>query len=180
MLARPLLLAAILAPAAVMALPWDGTYRLSEEADCGKVGEEGGALRIGEGVLQGVGSTCRMSQPVDVLDLDATLYEMACEGEGQSWTERALLMKAAEGDAIFLAWRGYVFRYDRCPAPDEAAESDADGGVPASDPEPVETEVEGASEDRAGEDVAPLRDDASDGAPAREGPAEADSAPPGD
>jgi hypothetical protein len=112
---RPLLAVLLSLPVAAAALPWDGTYRLSEEANCDRVGEEGGALRIAEGVLEGVESSCRMTEPVDVLDLDATLYVMACEGEGQSWTERAMLMKAAEGDGIFLLWRGYAFRYERCP-----------------------------------------------------------------
>jgi hypothetical protein len=131
---RPFLLAAALAPSLASALPWDGTYRLGEDADCDRVGEEGGSLRIEEGVLQGVESTCRMTDAVDVLNLDATLYVMECEGEGQSWTERAMLMKAAEGDAIFLAWRGYVFRYDRCPEPEGASEEAEDSEeTPASE-----------------------------------------------
>lgn len=130
---RILFLAALMAtPAAALALPWDGTYRLSEDADCDRVGEAGGALRIAEGVLTGVDSTCRMTEPVDVLDLDATLYVLDCEGEGQTWTERAMLMKAAEGDAIFILWRGYAFRYDRC---------EAEAGEPASE--------EGGSDDAA-------------------------------
>lgn len=125
-LLTPLLLG-LAAPAA--ALPWDGTYLLSEEGDCAQVGEEGGALRIEEGVLTGVDSSCRMTDPVDVLDLDATLYVMECEGEGQSWTERAMLMRPAEDDGIFLLWRGYAFRYARCPAAEGAGEEA--GAVPA-------------------------------------------------
>ena len=159
MLVRPLLLAAILAPQEASALPWDGTYRLSAEADCERVGEEGGALRIGEGVLHGVGSTCRMTDPVDVLDLDATLYEMACEGEGQSWTERTLLMKAAEGDAIFLGWRGYVFRYDRCPeaaSAQAAPDGNAPVGVEADVPEAPGSRAEAASEGGADTESATL------------------------
>ena len=125
---RPLLLAVLLGtPALGQPLPWDGTYRLSKDADCDKVGEEGGALRIEGGVLTGVESTCRMTEPVDVLDLDATLYVMECEGEGSTWTERAMLMEAAEGDGIFLLWRGYAFRYDRCPGPREASGDAAPG-----------------------------------------------------
>ncbi len=128
---RPLILAFLLGAAAPLgALPWDGTYRLSAEADCGKVGEEGGALRIAEGVLTGVDSSCRMTEPVDVLDLDATLYTMQCAGEGTQWTERAMLMQPAEGDGIFLLWRGYAFRYERCPEPTEASED-----APASEEE---------------------------------------------
>lgn len=162
---RPLLLAALLAPSLAAALPWDGTYRLSEDADCDRVGEEGGALRIAEGVLHGVELTCQMTEPVDVLNLDATLYTLDCEGEGQSWTERAMLMKAAEGDAIYVAWRGYVFRYDRCPSPDgtgaeEAAASEAadhaededTADQAAEDGEDAPDEAEGSPEDQpAGE-----------------------------
>ena len=134
-MARPVLLALLLClPGLGQALPWDGTYRLSEGADCDRVGEEGGALRIEEGVLTGVGSSCRMTEPVDVLDLDATLYVMECQGEGQSWTERAMLMEAAEGDGIFLLWRGYAFRYDRCPGPGRPGEAeDPAPGDPAKE-----------------------------------------------
>ena len=175
---RPLLLAALLLPQAALALPWDGTYRLSEDADCEKVGEEGGALHIGEGVLQGVGSSCRMTEPVDVLDLDATLYVMACEGEGETWTERAMLMRAAEGDAIYLAWRGYVFRYDRCPEPEGASAEER----PAGEEEAPETEGEDASGN--GEEADPASDEAGDEAqeePASEGEEDpAAAAPPED
>lgn len=133
MIPRPLLLAALLvAPTLAPALPWDGTYRLSKDADCDRVGEEGGALRIAEGVLTGVGSTCRMTEPVDVLDLGATLYVMQCEGEGQEWTERAMVMKTAEGDGIFLMWQGYAFRYDRCEGAEEAEEADGEEAGEAS------------------------------------------------
>jgi hypothetical protein len=119
MTTRALALATLLLPAGAAALPWDGTYRLSADSDCVA---GAGVLRIGEGVLHGVESTCRMTDPVDVLDLDAILYVMDCTGEGETWTERAMVMKSAEGDGIYLMWRGYAFRYDRCPAPEEAPE----------------------------------------------------------
>lgn len=182
MLVRPLLLAATLAPEVALALPWDGTYRLSEDADCRKIGEEGGALRIEEGVLRGVGSTCRMTEPVDVLDLDATLYDMACEGEGQSWTERAMLMRAAEGDGIFLAWRGYVFRYDRCPEPEEAsvgAEAPADGAAPAGAKAEV-PEAATPEEDASDFESGAGEDDAPDETAGEEGPSGAGPAAPED
>ena len=114
-----LALALLLAPSVAAALPWDGTYRLTDESDCAN---GTGLLRIEENVLRGLESTCRMTEPVDVLDLNATLYVMACEGEGQEWTERAMLMRAAEGDAIFVLWRGYAFRYEGCSTSEEAAE----------------------------------------------------------
>jgi hypothetical protein len=38
-----------------------------------------------------------------------------------------MLMKAAQGDGIFILWRGYAFRYDRCPGPGGAsAEEDTE------------------------------------------------------
>jgi hypothetical protein len=125
-----------LSAAPVFALPWDGTYRLSPEADCARVGQEGGALRIAEGALHGVEATCEMTAPVDIVDMEATIYTMDCAGEGERWTERAILMEAAEGDAIFVIWNGYAFRYERCPAgegaevaADEAAEEPAPEGA---------------------------------------------------
>ena len=156
---RPFLLAAVL-PQAAAALPWDGTYRTSADADCA---EEGGSLRIGEGVLHGIDSTCRMTDPVDVLDLDATLYVMQCEGEGQAWSERAMLMAAAEGDAIFLAWRGYVFRYDRCPAPEETSAEAAGSGDATAPDGPAAGEAE-ASDSGEGDGAAP-RDGATEEPP---------------
>jgi hypothetical protein len=142
MTGRSLVLALLLmVPATVQALPWDGTYRLSQGADCDRVGEEGGALRIGEGVFEGVGATCRMTEPVDVLDLDATIYVLDCEGEGETWSERAMFMRTAEGDAIFILWRGYTFRYERCPMPEgasSAGDAPAEGSPPSQDRAPEE------------------------------------------
>ena len=130
---RPTLAALLcLLAAPALALPWDGTYRLSEGADCARVGEEGGALRIAEGVFEGVGATCAMTAPVDVVDMDATLYTMECEGEGGEWVERAMVMRAAEGDAILVVWDGYAFRYDRCPAAGEAPPEEGPGDAPAA------------------------------------------------
>jgi hypothetical protein len=114
----------LILPAAAQALPWDGTYRLSEGADCSRVGQDGGALRIADGVFEGVEATCRMTKPVDILGLDATVYDMDCEGEGETWTERALFMDAAEGDGIYILWRGFAFRYDRCPAAGDEVPAD--------------------------------------------------------
>ncbi len=163
----PVLAFLLMVPVAVQALPWDGTYRLSEGADCDRVGEEGGALRIGGGVFEGVGATCRMTEPVDVLDLDATIYVLDCEGEGETWTERAMFMRAAEGDAIFILWRGYAFRYERCPMPrgaaverSEASDAGAEGGSASE-------EVEGGEPDGSApdtpEDAGP--EDETDGSP---------------
>jgi hypothetical protein len=39
---------------------------------------------------------------------------MECSGEDQVWTERAMLMDAAEDDGIIMMWNGYAFAYARC------------------------------------------------------------------
>lgn len=118
-------LLALLLPVAAQAGPYDGTYRTVANADCSLVGVDGGAIRIADGVFEGVETACRMTLPVDVIDMDAQLYTMECSGEGTAWTERALIMEKAGGDGIILVWNGYAFVYERCPAPEAAPEPDA-------------------------------------------------------
>lgn len=111
-------LAAVLAllPVAVAAGPFDGVYRQAANADCANIGVDGGALRIEEGIFYGVDVECRMTQPVDVLQMNATLYTMQCTGDDSIWSERAMLMDSAETDGIIMIWNGYVFAYERCEA----------------------------------------------------------------
>ena len=111
--------------------PFDGIYRQTDDAECALVGVDGGSLRIADGIFFGVGSQCLMTRPVDVVDMDATLYTMDCSASGESWTERAMLMQTPEGDGIFMIWNGYVFRYGRCPEDTE----------PVAQEEPGEAEV---------------------------------------
>ncbi|MGR3498707.1 MAG: hypothetical protein ACU0E9_07425 [Limimaricola soesokkakensis] len=134
-----LALAALLASGAAAA-PYDGTYRLSRDADCTKIGEEGGALRIADGLFEGIDSECRMTRPVDVVDMDATLYTMECSAGDTRWSERALLMRAAEDDGLIMLWDGYAFRYERCTA--EAQEAEQAAGTGAE----IEAETEGGGD----------------------------------
>jgi len=91
---RTLTLALATLPGLALATPYDGTYRQNANADCGLVGVDGGALRIEDGIFYGVENECRMASPVNVVDMDATLYTMECSGEGARWTERAMVMEA--------------------------------------------------------------------------------------
>ncbi|MGJ8610057.1 MAG: hypothetical protein ACSHWY_03115 [Octadecabacter sp.] len=110
-----LALALTLLPALAMATPYDGTYRQNANSDCALVGVDGGALRIDDGIFYGVEMECRMSRPVTVVNMDATLYTMNCSGNDQIWTERAMVMNDAEVDGgLFMVWDGYAFRYTRC------------------------------------------------------------------
>lgn len=92
---------------------FDGVYKQTAVGDCTRVGEDGGALKIEKGVFYGVNTSCRMSNPVDVRDMNAFLYDMECDVEESVWTERALLMAAPDGGLI-MVWNGYAFKYNRC------------------------------------------------------------------
>lgn len=136
----PAVAAVALSAGAAMATPYDGTYRPSEESDCTRVGVEGGALRIEDGLFEGIKSECRMTRPVDVVDMDATLYTMECSAGDTSWTERALLMQAAGDDGLIMLWNGYAFRYARCSAEAIAGEvppADESGEAAPDAPEAV-------------------------------------------
>ena len=113
---RSLVLAVLLAgPAAAQS--FDGLYRPATEWgatwDCRTVGADGGAIAIGEGVLRGVETYCRLTAPVAVRGMSAVLYDMVCAGEGEEYTERAMLMTTPEGVAIITD--GFLSEYQRCP-----------------------------------------------------------------
>lgn len=104
-------------PMALLADIYDGVFKQAANAECGLIGVDGGALKIEDGIFYGVELECRMTKPVSVNDMDATLYTMQCSGGDQSWTERAMLMNSKESDGIIMVWNGYAFVYDRCPEP---------------------------------------------------------------
>ena len=109
-----------LVPALAAATPYDGTYRQSANSECLLVGADGGALKIDDGIFYGVEMECRMTRPVTVVSMDATLYTMRCSGNDQIWTERAMVMNDAEVEGgIIMVSDGYAFRYTRCDAPVE-------------------------------------------------------------
>jgi hypothetical protein len=93
---------------------YDGRYRLEPGADCAAPDGSPGLLRIEDDVLYGAESACRMTNPVEVRDMDATLYDMQCTGDGSAWAERALVMRGAENELV-LVWNGYAFAYPACP-----------------------------------------------------------------
>ncbi|EAR49710.1 hypothetical protein OG2516_12421 [Oceanicola granulosus HTCC2516] len=126
-LASALALAAL--PGLALAAPFDGTYRQAAGADCADVGVEGGALKIEDGIFHGVGMECRMTQPVNVLEMDAILYTMECSNDDDVWTERVMVMSDGETDGIYMIWDGYAFRYQSCDAPDAEATGAEEGDV---------------------------------------------------
>ena len=111
------LFASILIPSLSVAAPYDGVYKQTANADCGLVGADGAAVEIREGIFFGVEIQCRMTRPVNVVDMEATLYTMQCSGTGQNWTERAMVMRRADAAGIIMLWDGYAFVYDACEQP---------------------------------------------------------------
>lgn len=107
-------LAFALIPAILAADTYDGVYKQTANAECSLVGVDGGSLKIAENIFYGVEVECLMTNPIDVDEMDATLYQMQCSGEGSNWTDRAMMMLDAEGAGIYMIWDGYAFRYDRC------------------------------------------------------------------
>ncbi|WP_281981564.1 hypothetical protein [Thalassorhabdomicrobium marinisediminis] len=156
-----LTLAFILAPTLAMATPYDGIYRQNANAECALVGVDGGSLKIEDGVFYGVDMECRMARPVQVVNMDATLYDMNCVGEDDVWTERAMVMNDGEVEnGIIMIWDGYAFRYSRCDpvpapepvdyeaAPEEDAEADeADADAETAEDADADSESDGNSDD---------------------------------
>lgn len=103
-----------LCPTLALAAPFDGVYKQTANSDCGLIGVDGGSIEIKDGIFHGVEVQCRMNNPVNVIDMDAILYNMQCSGEGQVWTERAMLMNSAEADKLIMIWNGYAFVYEAC------------------------------------------------------------------
>lgn len=110
-------LCALALPGIAFAGPYDGVFKQAANAECALVGVDGGSLKIADDIFYGVEVECRMTKPVNVNDMDATLYTMQCSGGDQSWTERAMLMNNKETDGIIMIWNGYAFVYDRCADP---------------------------------------------------------------
>lgn len=71
-------------------------------------------LRIEGDTVRFYESTCRMTNPVPVRDMaGAVLYDLACTGEGESWTERTLFMPGSDGGLVRVIG-GMAFTYARC------------------------------------------------------------------
>lgn len=101
-------------PCFAMAGPYDGVYKQTANAECALVGADGGSLKIEDDIFFGVEVQCRMTRPVDIDEMDATIYTMECSSPDQIWTERAVLMNDADNQGVYMIWDGYAFRYDRC------------------------------------------------------------------
>jgi len=107
---KRLALALIFLAGPLAAESYDGTYQIGS---CGG-GTPDGRMSIAGEQIQFWESACRLTNPVPVRDmLAATLYDMACSGEGETWMSRILLMPGFDSDLILLR-EGLVVEYQRC------------------------------------------------------------------
>ncbi|KKL67969.1 hypothetical protein LCGC14_2129680 [marine sediment metagenome] len=113
------LAAVTLAAPGALASPFDGKWRPGSDTLCDEDAEPDGWIRIEDDTFEGVKSRCVMASPVNVRDMDAILYDMQCSAEDTEWTDRAMLMRAADGGLI-MVWNGFAFKYESCPLPGSA------------------------------------------------------------
>ncbi|RBI85060.1 hypothetical protein DRV85_10385 [Rhodosalinus halophilus] len=76
---------------------------------------DGGALAVPGGRFEGVENSGTLANPVNLRDMQATLCDAACTGEGVVSQERFMLMQAAQG-GIWVILGGWATRLVRCPA----------------------------------------------------------------
>ena len=74
---------------------------------------DGGALQIKDGQFFGVENTCDLTNPTPVRDMNATLFDMICSAEGESYSERILIAHTENG-VVTLSSDGYANQLTRC------------------------------------------------------------------
>ncbi|MGH1576761.1 hypothetical protein [Planktotalea sp.] len=102
-------------PSFALAGEYDGIYRPVDykDWDCKNVGMDGGALQIKDGQFFGVESACDLTNPTPVRDMNATLFDMICSAEGETFSERILIMHTEDG-VLTVRDQGYVSELTRC------------------------------------------------------------------
>ncbi len=113
---RQAILLSVIVPVAAAAQGFDGLYRPNYDWalawDCSSVGIDGGALEVDGETLRAVDNTCTLSDPVDVRDMAAVLYDASCTGEGGASEGRIMLMTHEFG--IYVVRDGFVLDWLRC------------------------------------------------------------------
>lgn len=103
-----LAVAVTLVPGLAAAQDFSGTYQLG---GCGAPTD--GRIQISGSRIVFWESTCQLTNPVAVRDMgDATLFDVSCTGEGESWSFRAFLQSGGEG--MIMVRDGFAYTYPRC------------------------------------------------------------------
>ncbi len=96
---------------------YDGKYRPDHDWasgwDCETTAMDGGAIEFTGDKLWEVESLCTLSNPTQIRDMNATLYDADCANEGESFKQRLLVMATKAGVAI-IRDGGSVYFLRRC------------------------------------------------------------------
>ncbi|NDW53896.1 hypothetical protein [Aliiroseovarius sp. PrR006] len=111
-----LLWALMIAATASAEAPYDGIYYPAGAQDwscnIAELGGDIGALGVVDSVLYGLENTCDLDNPTQIRDMEATLYDAHCSGEGFTDTHRLMLMTSDNG--IYVIQNGYVVEWELC------------------------------------------------------------------
>jgi hypothetical protein len=92
---------------------FDGTYRPAGSSwDCQSIGSDGGAMAVRDGMFFGLENTCKLTNPTQVNGMNAVLFDAECNGEGEAYSYRMMLMTLPDGIAVITD--GSVNAYERC------------------------------------------------------------------
>lgn len=107
---KRIVLALSLAAPAALAQTHDGDYAL--DGACGAMSD--GRLTVSDGEIVFWESACALQPLSPIPELgNAVIYDITCTGEGESWTDRIVLMNESGGGLIMLR-PGFVAEYARC------------------------------------------------------------------
>ncbi len=94
---------------------YEGLYRpnaeWAENWDCKTLGQDGGALAVIDNQFLGVERACRLTNPVNVRDMAATLYDAECTAEGMTSNERMMLLDLPDGLAVLTDGNVNILRH---------------------------------------------------------------------
>lgn len=99
---------------------YDGTWTYLDAASC-RPGSDA-VVRVTLPQIRYYESLCTLSNAVPVRDMDATLYDATCSGEGDTWQHRLMLMRTDEGQLLH-AQQGYAQLLSPCPTEASAPQS---------------------------------------------------------
>lgn len=113
---KPFAFAACVVPSLAVAqtADFDGAWTLGDPTRCVfGLDDPNLFMRIENGLLRGYESICRLTDATPIRGMSAVLFDAACEGEGDVWTQRVLLMRE-DPDQLIELRDGYALRYRRC------------------------------------------------------------------
>ncbi len=74
------------------------------------LGQDGGALGLSETEMVGIATNCTLSNPVQIRDMDAVLYDAQCRGE--TAPRRTMIMPSLAG--VYIIQNNFVTEWQRC------------------------------------------------------------------